>query len=100
MVDHLEDRAVGALRVELEDPEDDEAELRDRRVAEHQSRVVWENASTEPYRIDTTAIDSIISWKCTVAAGKSGSTMRRKPYTPTFESTAENSTSTGIGAAL
>jgi hypothetical protein len=41
----------------------------------------------------------IASWKVTVASGKSGSTTRRNPYAPTFESTAESRTSTGSGAA-
>ena len=39
VVDHLQQRALGALRVQREDPERDEAELRDRGVADDQARV-------------------------------------------------------------
>ncbi len=59
---------------------------------------VWLNACSEPYTIDTSAISSISVWKCTAARGNSGSTIARKPYAPTFDSTPENTirTSTGI----
>ena len=39
MVDHLEQRALGALRVQGEDAERDEPELRDGRVADDEPRV-------------------------------------------------------------
>ena len=39
VVDHLQQRALRALRVQREDPERDEAELRDRGVADDQARV-------------------------------------------------------------
>jgi hypothetical protein len=50
--------------------------------------------------IDTSAISSISVWKCTAACGNSGSTIARKPYAPTFESTPENTISTSTGIAL
>src|SRR5881394_2203189 len=56
-----------------------------------------ENARADPYRIDTTATTIISSWKCCEACGMIGSTILRKPYAPTFESTPDSKTRTGIG---
>ncbi len=39
----------------------------------------------------------MIIWKSCVASGKIGSTIRRNPYAATFDSTAENTASTGSG---
>ena len=44
-------------------------------------------------------MSSISSWKCTLASGYSGSTIRRKPYAATFERIPENTASTGSGIA-
>ena len=57
------------------------------------------NAINDPYRIESSAITSISVWKCAAACGYSGSTIRRKPYAATFESTPENTASTGSGIA-
>ena len=48
VVDHLQHRALGALVAQREDPERDEAELRDRRVPDDQRAEVCVNAITEP----------------------------------------------------
>ena len=46
---------------------------------------------------DASAMSSISVWKCTEASGSSGTTIRRNPYAATFDSTPENTASTGIG---
>ncbi len=39
-------------------------------------------------------------WKCAEASGKTGSTIRRKPYAATFERIPLNTASAGSGIAL
>ena len=58
------------------------------------------NATAVAHRIETSAITSISIWKCAEAYGNSGSTIRKKPYAATFDSTAENTATAGIGIDL
>jgi hypothetical protein len=58
-----------------------------------------ENASTDPYRIEKTARTMNSSCQYSAPSGITGRTIRRKPYTPTFESTPDSSASTGMEVA-
>ncbi len=58
------------------------------------------NATAVAHRIESSAISSSSIWKWTVANGNSGSTIRKKPYAATFDSTPENTATAGIGIAL
>ena len=49
--------------------------------------------------IENTASPMNSSCKCCEPSGITGSTIRRKPYTPTFDRTPESSASTGIEVA-